>query len=404
MMVITASTVIRTVNQAPCERGSLFMSCWANIIRGPLYRKAHILKQLVSLTLPNHVSMSQSNVMPVKAPIMSFIVELFGLVLAGGCRLGLLIVSLVGLGLSIVFGCLLLALVAELYYLLWWKRRFANKEIGDDYSSPARELFFMFCLRKPSSLRNNQELCSSVRITDTLVHHDQESQLNINTSKDLLLRPFSDDNMDTELMRLHSLSGPPRFLFTIVEETKEDLESEDGRSRVDNKSAKGSRSRSLSDLLLTVETPYLTPLASPPFFTPPLTPSYNQIGFNHLFESSKDAEFNKIRSSPPPKFKFLQDAEEKLYARRLMQEAEEMVPRKDCFAQDYTKRPTSSNFLKDEDDGPFITIIVDRNKEREFNEQNHQLAHHPSSSSQVLPLVASPSTSKPAAKKSSFFH
>ncbi|KAJ6892196.1 hypothetical protein NC651_025406 [Populus alba x Populus x berolinensis] len=94
MMVITASTVIRTVNQAPCERGSLFMSCWANIIRGPLYRKAHILKQLVSLTLPNHVSMSQSNVMPVKAPIMSFIVELFGLVLAGGCRLGLLIVSL----------------------------------------------------------------------------------------------------------------------------------------------------------------------------------------------------------------------------------------------------------------------------------------------------------------------
>ncbi|KAG6760233.1 hypothetical protein POTOM_036739 [Populus tomentosa] len=320
------------------------------------------------------------------------------------CRLGLLIVSLVGLGLSIVFGCLLLALVAELYYLLWWKRRFANKEIGDDYSSPARELFFMFCLRKPSSLRNNQELCSSVRITDTLVHHDQESQLNINTSKDLLLRPFSDDNMDTELMRLHSLSGPPRFLFTIVEETKEDLESEDGRSRADNKSAKGSRSRSLSDLLLTVETPYLTPLASPPFFTPPLTPSYNQIGFNHLFESSKDAEFNKIRSSPPPKFKFLQDAEEKLYARRLMQEAEEMVPRKDCFARDYTKRPTSSNFLKDEDDGPFITIIVDRNKEREFNEQNHQLAHHPSSSSQVLPLVASPSTSKPAAKKSSFFH
>ena len=310
--------------------------------------------------------------------------------------------SSVGLGLSIVFGCLLLALVGELYYLIWWKRRFANKEIGDDYSSPARELFFMFCLRRPSSLRNDQELCSSVRITDTLVHHDQESQLNINTSKDLLLRPFSDDNVETELMRLHSLSGPPRFLFTIAEETKEDLESEEGRSRGDNKSAKGSRSRSLSDLL-TVETPYLTPLASPPFFTPPLTPSYNQIGFDHLFESSKDAEFNKIRSSPPPKFKFLQDAEEKLYTRKLMQEAE-MVPRKDCFAPDYTKRPTSSNFLKDEDDGPFITIIVDRNKERELNEQNQQLAHHPSSSSQVLPLVASPSTSKAAARKSSFFH
>ncbi|KAJ6429135.1 hypothetical protein OIU84_020715 [Salix udensis] len=196
--------------------------------------------------------------------------------------------SSVGLGLSIVFGCLLLALFAELYYLLWWKKRFANK---DDYSSPARELFFMFCLRKPSSLRNSQELCSSVRITDALVHHEQESQLNSNTGKDILLRPWSDDSVEADLMRLHSLSG--------------------------------SRSRSLSDLLRTVETPYLTPLSSPPFFTPPLTPSCNQIGFNHLFESSKDAEFNKIRSSPPPKFKFLQDADEKLHRRKLMQETEE---------------------------------------------------------------------------------
>lgn len=312
--------------------------------------------------------------------------------------------SSVGLGLSIVFGCLLLALVAELYYLLWWKKRFANKEIGDDYSSPARELFFMFCLRKPSSLRHNQELCSSVRITDALVQHEQESQLNINTSKDILLRPWSDDNVETELMRLHSLSGPPRFLFTIVEETKEDLESEDGRSRGDPKSAKGSRSRSLSDLLRTVETPYLTPLSSPPFFTPPVTPSYNQIGFNHLFESSKDAEFNKIRSSPPPKFKFLQDADEKLHKRKLMQEAGEKVQMHDVFAQDHTKIPASSNSHKDEDDGPFITIIIDRNKERELNEQNHQLPDYQSSTSQVLPLATSPSTSKSAAKKSSFFH
>ncbi|KAG5239837.1 transmembrane protein [Salix suchowensis] len=279
--------------------------------------------------------------------------------------------SSVGLGLSIVFCCLLLALFAELYYLLWWKKRFANK---DDYSSPARELFFM----------NSQELCSSVRITDALVHHEQESQLNSNTGKDILLRPWSDDSVEADLMRLHSLSGPPRFLFTIVEETKEDLESEDGRSRGDHKSAKGSRSRSLSDLLRTVETPYLTPLSSPPFFTPPLTPSYNQIGFNHLFESSKDAEFNKIRSSPPPKFKFLQDADEKLHRRKLMQETEEKVKRND-------------------DDGPFITIIIDRNKEREqLDEQNHQLSDYQSSTSQVLPLATSPSTSKSAAKKSSF--
>ena len=54
--------------------------------------------------------------------------------------------SSVGLGLSVVFGCLFLALVAELYYLLWWKKRFANGRIENDYSSPARELFYMFDL------------------------------------------------------------------------------------------------------------------------------------------------------------------------------------------------------------------------------------------------------------------
>ncbi|CBI31688.3 unnamed protein product, partial [Vitis vinifera] len=158
----------------------------------------------------------------------------------------------------------------------------------DDYSSPARELLYMYCWKKPSSLSsralNPQELCSSDRVTDT--------------------HPFGEETMETELMRLHDLSGPPRFLFTIKEETKEDLESEDGKSRV--------------------ETPFLTPLASPPFFTPPLTPmdsSYNHQGVNPLFESAADADqFSKISSSPPPKFKFLKDAEEKLH-RKVMEEA-----------------------------------------------------------------------------------
>ncbi|KDP44983.1 hypothetical protein JCGZ_01483 [Jatropha curcas] len=310
--------------------------------------------------------------------------------------------SSVGLGLSIVFGCLLLALIAELYYLLWWKRRFTNREIGDDYSSPARELFYMFCLKKPSSLRNSQELCSSLRITDALVHHELDSQLN---SKDLLLKPFGDDPLEAELMRLNSLSGPPRFLFTIIEETKEDLESEDGnKSRGDNRSTKGSRSRSLSDLLINIETPFLTPLASPPFFTPPLTPmdtNYSQTRFNHLFESATDAEFNKLRSSPPPKFKFLQDAEEKLYRKKLMEETEKQVQKNDGFGQDYTQKAATSKFSKDDEDGSFITIIVDKNKERELS---HTPQQYHSSTSQVLPLASSPSRFTSAAKKSPAFH
>ncbi|KAI9128055.1 hypothetical protein K1719_001048 [Acacia pycnantha] len=218
--------------------------------------------------------------------------------------------SSVGLGLSVVFGCLLLALVAEVYYLLWWKKRITHRsEIENDYSSPVKELFYMFCWKRPSSssLRHTQELYSSVRISEALVHSEQAGQAQAN--KDFLFKTYGEDQQD--------MFVPPRFLFTIVEETKEDLESEDGKSR----------GKSLNDFLI-VETPYLTPMASPSLFTPPLTPLMNHSydnnnnnlrgGFNPLFESATDAEFNRIRSSPPPKFKFLQDAEEKL--KRKLQE------------------------------------------------------------------------------------
>ncbi|KAF5733818.1 hypothetical protein HS088_TW16G00259 [Tripterygium wilfordii] len=286
----------------------------------------------------------------------------------------------VGLGLSVVFGCLLLALVAELCYILWWKKRITNSEIEDDsYGSPAKQLLFMFCWRKPSSLR----------VTDTLVH-EPEAQIHSlhSNNNDFLLKAYgdNDDDMETELLGLNSLTGPPRFLFTIVEETREDLESEDAKS----KSAKGSRGRSLSDLILTVETPYLTPLASPSFFTPPLTPldSTSCKGFNPLFfESSTDAEFNRIRSSPPPRFKFLQDAEQKLYRQKLMEESEKKVNSHDGFSQQFL---SGSKFFKDEEEeSSFITIIVDRNKERE-------LKHH-GTSSQILPLNSPPPTTSRSA-------
>ncbi|PSS33361.1 Optomotor-blind protein [Actinidia chinensis var. chinensis] len=277
----------------------------------------------------------------------------------------------VGLALSLVFGCLFLALLAEIYYLLWWKRRITNREIEDDYISPTREFLYMFCWKNPSSLSstalNPQELSSSMRVTDTHVHEPQ-APIQGHPNKDLWPNPFGDDD------GLQDLSGPPRFLFTIKEETKEDLESQDGRSR------KGSRNRSLSDMVLTVETPFLTPIASPPYFTPPLTPMdfshhhHHHHGFSPLFGSP-------IRSSPPPKFKFLKDAEDKLYRRRLVEEAETGA-----------KAPSTSELLKDEEDGTFITLnIVGKNEERKLN-------HH-SSSSQVLPLSSSPSTFRPPTNK-----
>ncbi|CAH2062594.1 unnamed protein product [Thlaspi arvense] len=222
----------------------------------------------------------------------------------------------VGLALSLVFGCLFLALLAELYYLLWWNKRITNREIEDDYSSPTREFFYMFCWKRPTSLSstalNPQELSSRV--------HE--------TNKDFWPKALGEDDE----LRLQNLSGPPRFLFTIKEETKEDLESEDlekSRSR-----------RSLNDLLLTIETPFLTPLASHNTSLLPLL---------------------LMRSSPPPKFKFLKDAEEKLQ-RKLKEEAENRAHKIDGSVEEGNEAASPSVTLSDDAKGSFISIIVAKNK------------------------------------------
>lgn len=302
--------------------------------------------------------------------------------------------SSVGLGLSIVFGCLFLALLLELYYLLWWKKRnFPNRlnNIEDGYSSTTgtsgREFSYIFCCKNSSSLRSSDE---------TLVHEPQVHHYS-NSNKDLM--PFGEDTVEAELMRMHNFSGPPRFLFTIKEETKEDLESEDAKSRGE-RSRKGSRSKSLSDLFHLVETPFLTPIASPPYFTPPLTPvksaqNTQQHGFSSFFGSASEAEFNWLRSSPPPMFQFLKDAEDKLWRRKLKVTEE--------IDQDFVHRsvvdvPSTSTFVKDEENGSFITLIINKKNQDELNKDqqgHHQsLLQFPSNTSQVLPLASSPPTFK----------
>ncbi|CAL0314613.1 unnamed protein product [Lupinus luteus] len=280
--------------------------------------------------------------------------------------------SSIGLGLSIVFCCLLLALVVEVYYLLWWKKRITNREIENDHGNPMKEIFYMFCYKKPTSsttststsLRHtpcytSQELCSSMIIGDTLVHEQVQSSQH---SKEFLFKPYGEDNNGSNgLDSSEFMLGHSRFLFTIVEESKEDLESEDGKSR------KGSKGKSLSDLLV-VETPYLTPNASPSFFTPIITSPYNQHGFNPFLESVTDAEFNRMKSSPPPKFKFLQEAEEKL--RRKLQDENNKGKNRDEVV----------------DDGSFITLADDKKIEREFIHNSYQSKYHSSTSSQVLPV------------------
>ncbi|GFP82345.1 hypothetical protein PHJA_000377600 [Phtheirospermum japonicum] len=181
-----------------------------------------------------------------------------------------------GIGLSFVFGCILMGLVAELYYLLWWKKRISY---NSSTNPEIEESCFVFSWKKP---KNPEE--------EAAVDPEMGS-----TKESLGLGL---EGIESEIMRMHNLCGPPRFLFTIKEESREDLESEDGKSR------RGSTKMSLSDFLLS---------------SPTLKAHNDHHGFNNpLFE----AEVNRFRSSPPPKFKFLKDAEDKLIRKLLVQEAE----------------------------------------------------------------------------------
>ncbi|XP_047966473.1 uncharacterized protein LOC125210890 [Salvia hispanica] len=234
-----------------------------------------------------------------------------------------------GIGLSFVFGCILMGLVAELYYLLWWKKKLSTTTTtAAATTKEMQEFSLLFCWRKPKSFSNS----SSQELTNPANNHQEIQDLEIGGNKELALK--CEEGIEAELMRVHNLCGPPRFLFTIKEESKEDLElSEDGRSR------KGSRTRSLSDLFV------------------------DGGGIiNPLFESLPEAELRRLRSSPPPKFKFLRDAEDKLLRRLAQEEAE--------------RRIIDQNLQQDSilEDGSFLKFLNVRDK-----------IHN-----QVLPLPSSP--------------
>lgn len=236
--------------------------------------------------------------------------------------------SRLGVGLTVVSVLLLLALVAELYYLLVHKRRQRRRAaaISDAASSPSsssRELLQLFCFKKTPALASTtyaQDPRAGDAAVDEAVDEEDDDD-------------DGDDTVQGQLMRLGSLVGPSRLLFTIKEETREDLESDDARSRC-------GRSRSLGDLLHSSQTPFLTPASSP--LPPAMEKSYNP-----LFESP--AASPTIAKSPPPKLQFLKDAEEKLYRRALAEEA---------------KRARGSPLpspVAGEEDGGYITIVVGKN-------------------------------------------
>ncbi|XP_021739718.1 uncharacterized protein LOC110706104 isoform X2 [Chenopodium quinoa] len=221
-----------------------------------------------------------------------------------------------------------------------------NREIKENNRSnnPKQSGFcFRFCWNK-----SYKSSIDSTRVADAQFQQEINKQ-------DYLVKPLEGENgvLEAELM----IMGPPRFLFTINEETKEDLlESEDRKSK------------SLNDFLTTNSnatiSPYLTPIPSPPFLTPVSNhKSQSNGGYHPMYEASSDAEFNRmVKLSPPPKFKFLRDAEEKLQ-RKLM------------FIEE-AKLERDLHKVREDENGSFISIVVDDNNKGKEDNKDDKLNHH----------------------------
>ncbi|CAL0329136.1 unnamed protein product [Lupinus luteus] len=292
--------------------------------------------------------------------------------------------SALSIALTLVFGCIVLGLILGLGYLLWWKKRRTSIGIEKGEENNVKLMLYRTCWKTQSTINpRSVNVATNQKNISSVDEPDLELGSKVSTD-DMLLKTLDEEGVESELMRLHNLPGPPRFLFTIKEETREDLESED-RSR------KGSSTRSLSDIMVANNTPFLSPLAcSPSRCHLDNTDSYKHHGLNPLFESSLESDSNRFRTSPPPKFKFIRDAEEKL-CRRLIEEAQRKAQKNlDPVTETEFKDSSNSVRVTEERDKSLLRFM--NNKEKELREVQQHLPKLPSNTAQVLPLNSSPTT------------
>ncbi|GER43385.1 disease resistance protein [Striga asiatica] len=196
--------------------------------------------------------------------------------------------------LIVILSIALLALLAELLYLLRRRRRKAGQvpAAGDDEISQisadsslssfaaSKDLLYLLCARPPPQFRVER---------------------NSATAADSDLRPDL-EAIDFDLVKIHGVFGPPRFLFTIMEEEREDLEPPAGKHG--GREIRGAAARRVSledhfraaaldeedketvapEMVVDIDgagvddtTPFSTPCASPVYFTPPASPAHGSV-------------------------------------------------------------------------------------------------------------------------------
>ncbi|KAJ6330555.1 hypothetical protein OIU76_009196 [Salix suchowensis] len=195
-----------------------------------------------------------------------------------------------GTVLTVVFSVCLAALVFEILYVLWSRRRFHRRGVtrsGDDlefnssseslYPTPSKELLY-FCWRSQT----------------TRVKPDSTTQPAASTAA-TTVSADGEDELVEEMLKLQGMYGPSRVLFTIKEEDREEMEiTENEESSIENVLVKSEERKMSSsgvcfeeiavanDMVVEVEdvtTPFWTPCESPQnYYTPPPSPSRVVLG------------------------------------------------------------------------------------------------------------------------------
>lgn len=85
-----------------------------------------------------------------------------------------------GIGLSFLFGCMVMGFAAELYYLLWVKKRISKGSNGDQYTTYASELSSLFNWKKTNSLSK----ISTQEVTTNSRNQGQDLELGTNSDSE----------------------------------------------------------------------------------------------------------------------------------------------------------------------------------------------------------------------------
>ncbi|KAB2066197.1 hypothetical protein E1A91_A09G145200v1 [Gossypium mustelinum] len=181
--------------------------------------------------------------------------------------------SKLGIALIVIFATCLLALFLELVYVLWSKRRFRQRSIvsggarsiDSEFSdspfysaAPSKELLYFFCWKNQPARVEPSSGVVSPSPTEAATAPDSEAA-------------GTDD--DDELAKWQALYGQSRVLYTITEEEREGNDSvENSADQSEAKTQKRACFSGGTESAGDVETPFSTPCASPPYFTPSPSP------------------------------------------------------------------------------------------------------------------------------------